>query len=202
MHTSQTYSTPQAARAAGIAVATLRTWQRQGVIQHCGEEPRPSYARRYPLAGVYELSLVAAMTRHGIERSLAIRVVRGEIAKWLAVDDPETDTLLREAFAQTKRILTEYRDIKRPAILVFGVDDSDRDSPVPISQDYARGWDDLPAAIERVRRSGKAHLLATVPWGSEAPRYTPGPPLSVVHVVDVTSVLAAVDARLAEEPQS
>jgi hypothetical protein len=197
MQTSQAYETNMAAQAAGIDVATLRTWQRQGVIQYCGEEPRPSYPRAYPLAGVYEMALFRAMTGHGIARNLAMHLVRGEISKWLAVDGAETPDLLRGTYRRVKRVMTEYRDIANPAVLVIGVDDSNPDDPIPCGVEYAQGWSNTQQAIVALQTSGKPHPLPSVPWGGEPIRNTPGRPFTVIHLVDVTSVLAGVDARLA-----
>lgn len=197
MQTEQTYETNRAAYAAGIDVGTLRTWQRQGVILHCGEEPRPSYPRAYPIEGVYEMALLNAMTRHGIKRSLAMRIARAEIAKWLAVDNPETPELLRSAYQRTKRIMTEYRDMAKPAVLVIGADDSYPDDPIPCAVDYAHGWDDVQRAINDVRGQGAPYIVKSQPRdGKSATPITPGKPFRVIQAVDITSTLADVDARL------
>jgi hypothetical protein len=192
------YEITVTAEAASIGLASLRNWLRQGVIQHCGQEPRPSHPRMFPLAGVYEIALLRQMTVHGIERSLAVRIVRGEIGKWLAADDPDTPELLCMAYRQTARIMTEYRDVARPAVLVVGVDDSDPDNPVPAETQCAQGWDDVQRTIGCVRSAGKPYLLKSQPPGgmNEA---QPGAPFTVIHVVEITSVLAAVDARLGQE---
>ena len=192
------YEITIAAEAAGLDLARLRNWLRQGVIKYCGEEPRPSYSRMFPLAGVYEITLLREMTAHGIERGLAMRIVRGEIGKWLAADDADTPELLRMAYRQTARIMTEYRDVAQPAVLVVGVDDSDPGNPVPAETQYAQGWDDIQRTIGCVRSVGKPYLMEPQPRG-RVNKIQPGVPFTVIHVVDITSVLAAVDARLGQE---
>lgn len=201
MATERAFPTSKAAVAAGISIGRIHCWLRQGVIAHCGIEPRASYPREYPLVGVYELSLLDALTRGGVERSAAIGVTRELLRRALAAGT--ADEPLPGAYDAERRIVFEHRDTARSAILVVAADGRIGDSCT--QYELADGWGDLPRATERIQRAGRPQVLAAeAPWSAEvapeAPRARQSWP--VLLIADVTSILVAVDERIAAMEQS
>ena len=183
------YEIGKAAEAAGVAVAELKNWLRQGVVKYKGEEPRPSYARVFPLPGVYEIALLAEMVGGGFERSFAAQVIQQQLDAWQ--QDDQGNKILGARRRRFVAVFETHRDLGEPALLVFAPD-----AGVPTTE-YARGLEDVPRAISVLQEHGKAYIVASRPRRAEATRARPGLPFDGFGIVNVTAVLARVDARLA-----
>jgi hypothetical protein len=183
------YEIGKAAEAAGVAVAELKNWLRQGIVKYKGEEPRPSYARVFPLAGVYEIALLAEMVGGGFERSFAAQVIQQQLGAWQQENQGKKISGPRRS--ELVAVFEIHRDVGKPTLLVFAADPG-----WPTAAQYAGGLDDIPRAISRLQEQGKAQLIASRPRGTKAPLSKPIP-FEAFGIVNVTAVLARVDARLA-----
>jgi hypothetical protein len=189
----------QTSEAAGIELSRLRNWLRQGVVKYCGEEPRPSYPRMFPLAGVYEIALVRELVDSGFERGFAVRLVQPKIDEWQRlVSGEDIGTILKSAYKHTQRILTEYRNLEKPALWVFGAEDHNPDRIEPTLPRYAQGFEDVPKCIAELLKDGKLYLLPTVKRGDPPTEMKPGQPFHAFGIVNVTAVLARVDSVLSK----
>lgn len=174
--------------AARIGVAALKNMLRQGVIKYCGDEPRPSYPRMFPRAGVYEIALLWELMQGGFDRAFSSRLVRRELDQWqasLVGAEP-----LRGCWKITQRVFEKYRDLTKPCIWVFAGDSSSWEA-VP-TVEYSNGYEDVPAQVNRLQKVGKPYLLSV-----NKPNVTkPGAPLNVIGMLNVTAVLVRVDESL------
>lgn len=193
----QQYDITKTSELTGVDVSTIRNWLRQGVLKYCGAEPRPSYPRMFPIAGVYEIALVRELVNGGFERGFAARLVQAEIDKWQQLASGEDiGHLLTLAYQRVRRIFEDYRGLDKPAVWVFGAEGHDPDRIEPTQPHYAEGFAGIPKCIAELLKKGKSYLLPIVKSGDPATKLTPGQPYHAFGIVNVTAVLARVDSVL------
>jgi hypothetical protein len=184
------YEIGKAAEAAGVTVAELKNWLRQGVVKYKGEEPRPSYPRVFPLAGVYEIALLAEMVGSGFDRGFASKVVGAEIDRWQGFDEKEGNRVIAAYHREAHKAFEGYRDVRRPVFWVIASDQGQ-----PLYTDYADGADNIPKVIAQLQKGGKPYLLASANRGSTNAA-KPGRPFGAFGIVNLTAALARVDTAL------
>lgn len=184
-----TFSLSDAAGVTGISVSRLRNYVARNILQHVGQIPLAGQERRFAVWGLYEIGLIAALNDADYTLDEAAKIVHAAFMQSLTAGyllycnehsgQPTPAFEPAQIEAMPKYWLHGFwthRDLTEPAIWVFGHLHSMLFGPRA-----AQGWQDVPAVAVELQKEASSTFT---------------PALKVLGLLNVTAVLAEIDAAI------